>query len=387
MYHSDIFNAATVEGMLEAPGIKWHRDPPDVIPLWLADPDFPLAPSIKRGLLNAVHDEDVFYNTDVPAREAMVEKIVRRNKLEIELENVMLTQGVIPGMWLAIKNACKQDDEVIVTDPMYFPFFIATEATNTRPIHWKLDFEAGYEFDVEVLKELITPKTKLLFVCNPHNPCGRVMTKEELKGIADVCVDHGIKVMVDELWEDIVFDDREHISLASLNPEIGDLTITSWGFSKTWGIPGLQIGYFVATNMELMDDFRKISKGVLRGTNTLARAVAPIMLSKDLDYWKSDMIEHLTKIRRLCKQRLEEMGDIVVPDLEGTYLMFPKFNYNKTSQELYDYFFEKARVSFSLGSQFGPGGDGHLRMLIATSEQIMNEALDRVEKALPGIEK
>lgn len=385
MYHADIFSSATVEGMLEAPGRKWHRDPPDVIPLWLADPDFPLAPSIKRGLLNAVHDEDVFYNTDIPAREAMAEKIVRRNKLEVQPDNIMLTQGVIPGMWLAIKEACEQGDEVVVTDPMYFPFFTATEATNTQPVHWKLDFESGYEFNIEALKELITPKTKLLFVCNPHNPCGRVMTEEELKGIADVCVDHGIKVMVDELWEDILFDGRQHVTLASLNPEIADLTSTSWGFSKTWGVPGLQIGYFVATNMDMMENFQKHAKGAMRGTNTLARAVAPIMLSQELDYWKKDMMDHLTKIRGLCKQRLEEMGDIIVPELQGTYLMFPKFNYNKTSQELYDHFFEKARVSLSLGSQFGPEGDGHMRMLIATSEEIINEALDRIEKTLPGL--
>lgn len=386
MYNADIFNSATIEGIREAPGQKWHRDPPDVIPLWLADPDFPLSPSIKKGLLNAVHDEDVFYNTDLPARKAMAEKIKRRNNLDVTFENVMITQGVIPAMWLAVHHSCEEGDEVVVTDPMYSPFYVATEVTKTEPLYWKLDMEKGYEFDIEGLKEIITPDTKLLFVCNPHNPCGRVMTEEELKGIADLCVDHEIKVMVDELWEDIIFDGREHITLASLNQEISDITMTSWGFSKTWGVAGLQMGYLCSTNMEMMEDLRENARGVMRGTNTLAKAVAPIMLGEEINYWKRDMMDHLHKIRDTTRRRLEEMGDISVPDLEGTYLMFPRFNYGKTSQELYEYFFKEARVSFSVGSDFGSEGEGHLRMCIATSEQIINEALDRIEASIEKIQ-
>jgi len=382
MYLEDVFNSPTVEGMLAAPGIKWHRDPPDVIPLWLADPDFPTAPGLKKAILNAVHDEDFLYNTDVPTREAMAEKVRRRNGIEVAKENVMVTQGVIPGMWLAVRQACEEGDEVVVTDPMYFPFFTAVDVTKTEPLYWKLNMEEGYSFDIERLKELITPKTKLLFVCNPHNPCGRVMTREELKGIADVCVDHGIKVMVDELWEDIVFDGREHISLASLGPEIADLTMTSWGFSKTWGIPGLQMGYIVATNMGVMEDLRRIARGVMRGTNNIAKAAAPVMLGTGLDYWKRDMMAHLHRIRELCTRRLEEMGDVTVPELQGTYLMFPRFEYGMTSQELFDYMFKEARVSLSVGTEFGPEGEGHLRMQVATSESIINEALDRMERAL-----
>jgi bifunctional pyridoxal-dependent enzyme with beta-cystathionase and maltose regulon repressor activities len=382
MYHPDIFNSATVEGMREAPGKKWHQDSPEVIPLWLADPDFPVAPSIKKGLLNAIHDEDLFYNTDTNAREAMAEKIKRRNGLEVEFQNIIITQGVNPGMWLVLRHACREGDQVVVTNPMYDPFFVATEVTNTVPLYWKLDMEEGYKFDVEIFKELITAKTKLLFVCNPHNPCGRVMTESELKGIADVCVDHGIKVMVDELWEDIIFNDRRHVSLASLNPEIADLTITAWGFSKTWGVAGLQIGYLCSTNMNIVEDIRKHARGIMRGTNTLANNVAPIMLSEELNYWKKEMMDHLYKIKKLCSVRLTEMGDITVPELEGTYLMFPRFNYNRTSQDLYNLFFKEAKVSFSVGTEFGTEGEAHLRMCIATSESIINEVLDRLEMVI-----
>ncbi len=382
MYHEDIFNSMTVEGMLAAPGRKWHRDPPDVIPLWLADPDFPTAPGIKKALLNAVHDEDFLYGTPLPAMEAVAEKVRRVSDMDVTKDNVMIIQGVIPAMWLAVRHACKEGDEVIVTNPMYGPFYTSIEVTHTQPVHWDLDMEEGYRFDVEKLKEIITPKTKLIFVCNPHNPCGRVMTKEELKGISDIAADNKIYVMVDELWEDIVYDGKEHISLASLNPEIADLTVTSWGFSKTWGIAGLQMGYLVATNKVMMQSLRRLARGVMRGTNNLALAAAPVMLDGSLDYWKRDMIKHLKKIRELCCKRFEEMGNITVPELQGTYLMFPKFDYGKTSDELDKFFFEEARVRLNPGIHFGSLGEGHMRALTATSEAIMNEALERMEKAL-----
>ena len=382
MYNEDIFNSMTIEGMLAGPGRKWHRDPPDVIPLWLADPDFPTAPGIKKVLLNAVHDEDFLYGDSTLALEAMAEKVKKVNHLDVTKDNVMITQGVIPGMWLAVRHACREGNEVIVTNPMYGPFYTSIEVTRTRPVYWKLDMDEGYRFDIERLKELVTPKTRLIFVCNPHNPCGRVMTEEELKGIADVAVDNKIYVMVDELWEDIIYDGRKHISLASLNPEIANLTITSWGFSKTWGVAGLQLGYLIATNDVMMESLRSLARGVMRGASTLAMAVAPVMLGEGLDYWKRDMIKHLEKIRELCYKRFAEMGGITFPELQGTYLMFPKFDYGKTSDELDRFLFEEARVRLNPGSHFGTVGEGHMRVLTATSEAIMNEALDRMERAL-----
>jgi bifunctional pyridoxal-dependent enzyme with beta-cystathionase and maltose regulon repressor activities len=385
MFSTDFFNSATVEGMLEAPGSKWHRDPPDVIPLWLADMDFPVAMEIKKALINAVQDEDLFYNTDDAARAAMAEKITRRNGIEATADDLFITQGVNPAMWLAVRHACGAGDEVVVTNPMYFPFYVATEVTDTKPVEWDLDMDEGYRFDIERLKELVTPRTKLIFVCNPHNPTGRVMTEEELKGIADVAVDHGIKVFVDELWEDILFDERKHVTLASLNPEIERLTMTSWGFSKTFGVAGLQMGYMCATDREVIEDIRKQARGVMRGTSTLAKAAAPVMLGRKLDWWRRDIMVHLHKIRDLCYRRLDELPNVSYPRLEGTYLMFPQFDYRKSSEELHEHMFKEGKLGFSMGTQFGTRGEGHLRMCVATSEAIINEVFDRMESALPSL--
>jgi aspartate/methionine/tyrosine aminotransferase len=368
--------------MLAAPGKKWHTYPEDVIPLWIADPDFPVAMEIKKALINAVQDEDLFYNFDEPTMEAMAEKVERRNGLDAKAEDILITQGVIPAMWLAVRHACQAGDEVIVTDPMYFHFYTSQEVTGTKPVHWPLNMNEGYTFDIERLKGLVTPKTKLIFVCNPHNPAGRVMTEEELKGIADVAVDNEIVVMVDELWEDILYDGREHITLAALNPEIERLTMTTWGFSKTFGVAGLRMGYTCATDKGMMESLRRHAADITRTTSTLAKAAAPVMLGKKLDWWRRDIMEHLHKMRALCEKRLGELPNVTVPKLEGTYLMFPKFDYGKTSDELFEYLLEEGKVAYETGSKFGAKGEGHLRLCIATSEAIMNEALDRTEKAL-----
>ena len=145
-------------------------------------------------------------------------------------------------------------EEVVVTDPMYFPFFTAAATAGARKVLWSLREEEGYGFDVEELKNAITTKTRLIFLCSPHNPTGRVMTQQELSSIADLAVDHDLIVASDELWEDIVYDNHKHISIAALGPEISDRTLTVFGFSKAFNISGLQAGYASTTNKKMMKE-------------------------------------------------------------------------------------------------------------------------------------
>jgi bifunctional pyridoxal-dependent enzyme with beta-cystathionase and maltose regulon repressor activities len=387
MSNTSPFDRPTIQSRLAVRGDKWHRDAPDIIPLWLADPDYPLCPELKDEMRKVIEEEYTVYGSDLEARQAISEKIKRVNKLDIPPEQVMMSQGVTPTMWLAIQKACNPGDEVIVTDPMYYPFFTAINATNTLPTYWKLDLEEGYKFDIELLKASITPRTKLIFVCNPHNPSGRVMTKEELKGLAEVAVDNKLYIMVDELWEDIRYDGHKHYSLASINDEAAALTMTSWGFSKTWSVPGFQAGYMGCTNKVMFESLKKLSTGVLRGTNNLTKGIAPLICSGKIDYWIKDMLTYLIQIRDLVEKRLNEMGNFTIPKLEGTYLMFLRFNYGLSSVELNKVLMEEAKISLNMGSRFGPSGDGHMRMLTATSKTIMNEALDRLEKIIPKLEK
>ncbi len=376
------FDDLSIEDLACGKGVKWSVYGKDVIPLWIAEPDFRVHPLIKEALIKAVEEEDLFYSSNEAFCEAAANKIREVNGVDIKPENIYVTQGVLPALWLAIKATCREGDEVVVTDPMFYPFFTAVEVAGTKPLYWRLSEEEGYRFDIDELNELITSRAKLIFVCNPHNPTGRVMTREELKGIGELAVDRGIYVMVDELWEDIRFDGRPHISLASLSPEVSDMTMTAWGFSKTFGVAGLQIGYLGTTNDALIEKIRKVARGVLRGATTLSKAAGIFMLSGKLNEWVTSLVQYLEELRDFTEERFREM-DIVCPKLEGTYLMFPNIsNYKMSSEEMAKYLLEEAHVAVSNGARFGEAGEGHVRICIATSKAILSEALNRIEKAL-----
>ncbi len=368
--------------MVKSLNRKWQIYPEDVIPMWLASPDFPILPEIKELLHKAVDDEDLYYSTELNTKTVMAEKIRRVNKIEATSDDVMIVQGVEPILWFAVKHACKEGDEVVLPNPMYSGFLHAVEDVNAKPVYWNLDFDKGYQFDLEEFKKLVNQRTKLICLCNPHNPAGKVMTRGELKAIADIAVDHGIRVFVDELWEDIRFDGRKHASIASLNPEIEDLTATAWGVSKTFGVAGLYLGYMAATNQEMLATYRKIAYLVQRGSNTLARAAAPIMLDESLDWWRRDLVKHLTEIRDLCYDRMNKIPNVKFPKIEGTYMAFPRFDLDLECDNLHEFLVSKAKVALSKGTGFGSLGQYHMRMCLATSKTIMNEAIDRLEDAI-----
>lgn len=385
MSNNDYFNSATIETMHDTPNSKWLRYPKDVIPLWLASPDFLIAPEIKDALITAVRANDLYYNIDNLARQAMANKIQRVNNLDVTSENILITQGVDPYIWLAVREACSPGEEVILTDPIYGEFNNVMDPLGVKPRYWELEQGEGYLFDSEKLKELIGPKTKAIGVCNPHNPTGRVMNLAELKSIADIAVDKKIKVFVDELWEDIRFDNKEHVTLASLNPEIDELSSTSWGVSKTFGVAGLYLGYVCITNQNTLTRFKKYAKCIQRGSTTLARAAAPVMLDKTLDWYRKDMVKHLHKIRDICKKRLNEIPGVLFDEFEGTYVPFIKFNYDMTSSEMFEYLLNEAKVALAPGSNYGVKGEGFQRICIATSEVLIQETIERIERALKSL--
>jgi aspartate/methionine/tyrosine aminotransferase len=385
MSNNDFFNYATLEIMHNTPNSKWLRYPKDVIPLWLASPDFRIAREIKDALISAVKSDDLYYNTDKLAREAMAEKIKRVNKLEVSAEDVMITQGVDPYIWLAVREACNPGEEVILTDPIYGEFNNVLDPLGVTAKYWQLDQEEGYMFDSEKLKELIGPKTKAIGVCNPHNPTGRVMNLSELKSIADIAIDRKIKVFVDELWEDIRFDKKEHITLASLGPEIEDLTSTSWGVSKTFGVAGIYLGYVCITNPNTHARFKKYAKCIQRGSTTIARAAAPVMLNTTLDWYREEMLNHLHKIRDFCYKRCNEIPGVIFNEFEGTYVPLLKFNYDMTSEGMCEYLLNEAKVALAPGSNYGNKGEGYQRICIATSEIIIQETFERIEQALKSL--
>jgi len=258
-----------------------------------------------------------------------------------------------------------------LSNPMYHHFYRATEAAGITTICWPLWKETQYQFDIEEVKERITPKTRLLFLCNPHNPTGRVMIEAELSAIADLAIDHQLLVASDELWEEIVYTPHTHISIAALGPEISERTITFFGFSKSYNIAGLQIGYAATTNIQLLQDMKQLARGILRGATTISQAVAKRILSGDVDYYVKAELEYLHEARKYSLERLQEIDGVESNDLEGTYLLFPNMaSYGIPSKEMVDHLLHDAKVGVLEGSRFGSNGEGHIRINIGTSLSI-----------------
>jgi len=375
----------TLEKMRQKRGRrKWKTYDPDVIPLYYCSPDYPVPPEVKEASIQAIKDECFDYGWFPETVEAMAETTGTKYHIESTTEDIKVIPGLMPSLWLATMYACKPGDEVIVPSMIFGPFIRSIKYVNAKPAYLELKQEENWKFDVERMKELITNKTRLILLCNPHNPTGRVMTQEELKGIADIAVDHDLIVGSDELHADIIYDGRKHISIASLGPEIADKTISMFGLSKTFGLAGMQIGWLVATNKEILEGISKIAGNLIRprGTTSISLAVAHAVLTK-CDHHIPPLVEYLQELRDYGVKRLSAIDNVTVVPPEGTYVLWPNISgYGLSSTKMHEYLLEKGRVAATDGSSHGPDGEGYLRVVYPTSKAIFSEGLDRIEDAL-----
>lgn len=373
----------TLENMNKMRGRrKWKRYGADVIPFWYSSPDYPVPPEVKEAAARAIEDECFEYSCFPETLEAMAETTRSKYLIDSTVEDIKVIPGVEPSLYLSTMYACKPGDEVILPSTMFGPFIRAIDYVNAKPVYHEIKQEDNWRFDLEEMKSLVTDKTKLIFLCNPHNPTGRVMTKEELKGIADIAVDHDIIVATDDLHDNILFDGRKHVSIASLGPEIAERTISMFGLSKTFGLAGIQIGWIVATNKEILAGINKLAEGLIQGTSSIALAVAHAVLTK-CDPYIPPLVDYLQGLRDYGVKRLKAIDKVNVVPPEGTYILWPNISdYGLTSAEMQEYLLEKGKVAVSDGSTHGPGGEGYIRIVFPTSKAIFSEGIDRIEEAL-----
>ncbi len=365
---------------------QWGRYPHDVIPLTAADPDFRTAEEIRRAIANMAVDGVFSYGGDGgnPAfRDACARHVSNRKGFSCSPDEVFATSGVAQAMMLTCKALLEPGDEVILFDPVDFLFGKSIDAAGARQVLSKVSWET-LEFDLEGLKELVTPRTRMICICNPHNPYGRVLRRDELKAMVDLAVDHDMFIMSDEIWSDIVYDGRKHIATASIDGA-ADRTLSLYGFSKTFAMAGLQLGFIVAQNPELMAKVRGAAPGYFYPVNNLSQEAGRAALDEAW-HWAQGFVGHLQGVRGYVYERLSDMPNVDVRKPEGTYVIFPRIE-GMTSVEATKYIMDEAKVAVVPGhgepfSYFGPGGEGHIRIVYSTSMGIMEEAIDRVEAAL-----
>jgi aspartate/methionine/tyrosine aminotransferase len=368
--------------------LRWAAVPKDVIPLTAADPDFPSAPEIADAICTFSKEKYFCYGhpEGMPEfKESVARFFQEKRKVPVSPNYTLPVDSAAFGIFLICKTFLKPLDEAIIFDPVDFLFRYSVEAVGANAIAFAIP-PSNTKVDFERLEKLISKKTKMICLCNPLNPTGKVFTREELLQLGNIACKHNLVILSDEIWSDIVFLPNIFTSIASLNEEIRDRTITVTGFSKSYGLAGLRIGAIMAHNQF---NFTKIlnaslHNSTIHGANVLSQVAALTALNK-CEYWLQNFLKHLSLMQEFLTLELNEIPNFKCIAPQGCYVAFVNIKAtNKTSQQMQEFLFNNAKVAVVPGLKkwFGDGAEGYIRLSFATSEEILKEAVFRIKKEL-----
>ena len=373
---------------------RWAEVEDGVIPLTAADSDFPIADEIRTAMVDYVESGYLSYGTErgLPSfRATVVDTLARRRRIPCTADAVFAANSAASAMFLVAKALLQPGDEVLIADPVDFLFERSVVAAGGVVRRFSLDPET-LTVDLAEVEALIGPRTRMIAICNPHNPTGRVWTREELAGLAELAVRHELEILSDEVWSDIVFEEGAMVSVASLGPAIAARTHTVYGFSKGYGLAGLRLGVVLCPSPEAASRLAAVSHAdaTAYGVSTLSQIAGAAALSR-ADAWQRRFVAHLRAQRDLAVARLSAMPGLRCPCPEGTFVVFPEVTsvcheLELDEAALAERIQREAKVALVPGSPafFGPGAAGHLRLSLATSRALLTEALDRLEAWIRG---
>jgi cystathionine beta-lyase len=356
----------------------------DVVPLWVADMDF-AAPAVVRDALAERAAHPIYGYTVYPESlyEALIAWLLKRHGWKVEREWIMMCPGVVPSMHAAIIALSQPDDVVIVQPPVYAPFFAAANSVGCKLQLNPLKFEDGrYRFDLEHFERCAAEGARLLLLCSPHNPVGRLWKTDELHALLEICERHGVTVLSDEIHADLVYPGRQHTPLARLNNGTVKI-VTAVAPSKTFNIPGLGLSALIVPDEK---DRIGISKafGLLHvGAANPFSIVAFEAAYRGGASWLDDLLDYLDATLQLVRAYLQQHLPLIgLIEPEGTYLLWLDCRAMGLSDEQLKHFFvRQAGVGLSPGIIFGEQGSGFMRMNIATPRSVIVEALEKIARA------
>lgn len=386
-----MFNSGLVDLNIlkkRAYNLRWATMPDGVIPLTAADLDFPCAPEIAEALCRFTKDRYLCYGPPegLPQfKESMAGYFQKKRNIPVSPELVFPVDSAAFGIWLTCKAFLNAGEEAIIFDPVDFLFRYSIEAVGGTAVPFSIP--AGNKaVDFEHLENLITKKTRLLCLCNPLNPTGKVFTVDELLRFGEIACKYNLVILSDEIWSDIVYLPHIFTSIASLNEDIRNRTITVTGFSKSYGLAGLRIGAVIASNtnhyQKLFD--ASLHSSTIHGANVLSQVAATAALN-ECGYWLNGFINHLHAMRNLCVNELNTINGFTCIPPEGCYVAFVNIKEtNKNSEEMSELLFNTAKVAVVPGLKqwFGEGAEGYIRLSFATTEEILSDALSRIKNTI-----
>jgi len=386
-----VFNAHHLEPALlrrQAFNLRWAEQPSDVIPLTAADLDLPVAAPIVDAIKNAADKHCLNYGpaTGLPAlKQAISKYYLNKRNVIISADQILPVNSAAYGISLTCQTILQPGDEAIVFDPVDFLFAHSVEAAGARVVRFSIP-PGNTHVDFSAMKSLITSKTRMICLCNPLNPTGKVFTREELQSMASIALEHQLYILSDEIWSDIVYMPNVFTSIASLGNDIANQTITITGFSKSHGLAGLRIGSVMTNNTVL---FQKILHqsghlSTVHGVSTISQIAGTAALN-ECEQWLDHFLQHLHRMRDLVVQKLNLIPGVQCIAPEGCYVAFADIRETgMSSTQIHELLLQRARVAVvpGLPQWFGPGAEGYIRISFASSEQILSESLSRIHQTL-----
>jgi aspartate/methionine/tyrosine aminotransferase len=372
--------------------LRWAQQPPDVIPLTAADPDFCVCPAIQESLIRYVKDGVMSYvpPEGLPGfREAVAEWMRTTRQMECTPEQVYATDSAASGMAVVARASLKSGDEALIPDPVDFLLHHTVERAGAKAVRVSVTRATTAEEFIAGMEARRTPRTRMLWLCNPHNPLGVVYPREWLRSVAEWAVRNGLRIVSDEIWSDIVYAPHRHVALASLSPEIARNTVTVYGFSKNFALAGLRVGCVVCADREWKKEIVAASdaESTVYGVSVLSQ-VAVIAALAEGRTWLAEFVQHLQGQRDFAVERLSRWPGAIASPPQGTYVIFPDVrSIDEDAEHLCQRLRDEARVALvpGLPRWFGEGSAGHVRICFATSRGILQEAFDRLDSVVMKI--
>jgi len=359
----------------------------DIIRLELGEPDFDTPQHIKEAAIKAINEGFTHYTPTegtLELREAVARKLKRENKIEANPETeILITDGGFGAIFAAIQSLVNPGDEVLVFDPAWPRYFQNVLLVGGIPKHIFLEEEDVFVPDVDEIKRHVTKKTKLAILNTPNNPTGAVVPKNVLEEIGDLAVEHDLILLLDEVYERIVYE-AKHFSLAT-NSDLKDRIITVFSLSKTYAMTGWRIGY-AFSHANMIKAMGNVSAYANACRTSFAQKAAIAALDGPQDC-VDDMVKEYRKRRDLMIKRLEEMNVFSVAKPTGAFYLYPRLLLDMESPDFAKQLIEKAKVAVMSGTAFSMKGEKYVRISCANSLEKISEAMDRIQKLIRQITK
>ena len=376
--------------------VKWDMmehnygvSPDNGIPMWVADMDFHPPECVQKAVQNlSEHGIYGYYGDDTTYKESIKWWMKNRHNWELDTEWIFSTHGLVNGAALCIETFSEPGDRVILFTPVYHSFFKVIKAASRKILECPLVNNKGrYEFDFPSYDKLMTGKEKIVILCSPHNPGGRVWTEQELKEVADFAQRHDLILISDEIHHDIVYPGANHVPMTSVGENIYDRLVMMTATTKTFNIAGAHTGNVIIPDEKLREEFKLKMAALGISPNSFGLFMAKAAYSPEGAVWVDNLIKYLDGNRQIFDNAISKIPGLDTMKLEGTYLAWVDFS--KTGmeqQEFIDRVQKTAKIAASQGWTFGENGSSFLRFNFATTTENIKIAVERLGNAFSDLQ-